>query len=167
LTAVRYSSQESNTFKEASDKIVPALVNILAIINHFSPKIDSWSSNNEVESLTEQDVLEVVRNNYDSLVLKLQEGLDVYDSYTSQEPEEDTFFQGMVRQVIQETRGETNSSKSWKGLKDRDYSRHSNLLRDIVTKEEQQLLHQTCVVSSLESSTSASIISYNNGPPSL
>lgn len=131
LTAVRYSSLESSVYKEASQKIVPALINIRAIINHFNPKIDSWSSQNEVESLTEQDVLEVVRNNYDSLVLKLQEGLDVYDSYSSQEPDEYNFFQQMLRQVILETREATPS-----GLKDQDYtSKHTLLLQDLMSQE--------------------------------
>lgn len=122
---------ESSVYKEASQKIVPALINIRAIINHFNPKIDSWSSQNEVESLTEQDVLEVVRDNYDSLVLKLQEGLDVYDSYSSQEPDEYNFFQQMLRQVILETREATPS-----GLKDQDYtSKHTLLLQDLMSQE--------------------------------
>jgi hypothetical protein len=148
-TAVRYSSLDSSLFKESSQKIVPSLVNIRAIINHFNPKIDSWSSINEVESLTEQMVLEVVRNNYDSLVLKLQEGLDSYDFYSSQEPEEFAFFQDMLRQVILETREVS--------LKDHDYSsKHSLLLKDVMAKEVGEELTAT-----FDSNNTS------NGPPSM
>ena len=41
-------------------------------------------------------VLEVVRNNYDTLTLKLQDNLDHYEKY-SERPKESTFFTQLVR----------------------------------------------------------------------
>lgn len=66
-----------------------------SIINHFAPKIDAWSANNHVNSLTEQQVLEIVRNNYESLTLKLEDDLDQYDRY-SELPAEISYFSSLV-----------------------------------------------------------------------
>ena len=44
-------------------------------------------------------VLEVVRNNYDTLTLKLQDNLDHYEKY-SERPRESTFFTQLVRDSI-------------------------------------------------------------------
>lgn len=127
---VRYSSQESSPFRDLmTTKVVPALVNIRAIINHFTPKIDSYSSINEVESLTEENVLEVVRNNYDSLILKLSEGLDGFDPYSSQDVKEKLFHQEMLQQVMTDYRDSINP-------RDPDVTqRHALLLKEILAIE--------------------------------
>jgi hypothetical protein len=54
-----------------------------------------------VSSLTEQQVLEIVRNNYESLILKLEDNLDQYDRY-AERPYETSFFTTIVsrRQCI-------------------------------------------------------------------
>lgn len=69
--------------------------NIKSIINHFTPKIDAWSTANHVSSLTEEQVLEIVRTNYDSLTLKLEDDLDQYDRY-NENPNETNFFATLV-----------------------------------------------------------------------
>lgn len=69
--------------------------NIKSIINHFTPKIDAWSTANHVSSLTEEQVLEIVRTNYDSLTLKLEDDLDQYDRY-NENPNETNFFAALV-----------------------------------------------------------------------
>jgi hypothetical protein len=66
-----------------------------SIINHFTPKIDAWSTANHIASLTEQQVLEVVRSNYESLTLKLEEDLDQYERY-SEENTEINYFLNLV-----------------------------------------------------------------------
>ena len=70
--------------------------NIKSIINHFTPKIDAWSTTNHVASLTEEQVLEIVRTNYDSLTLKLEDDLDQYERY-NENPTEKTFFTTLVK----------------------------------------------------------------------
>ena len=44
-------------------------------------------------------VLEVVRSNYDTLTLKLQDGLDQYDKYT-EKPTETAFFTQLVSRSV-------------------------------------------------------------------
>ncbi|MEQ2312293.1 Armadillo-like helical domain-containing protein 3, partial [Ameca splendens] len=43
-------------------------------------------------------VLEVVRSNYDTLTLKLQDGLDQFERY-SEQPKEAAFFKELVRSI--------------------------------------------------------------------
>lgn len=100
--ALRYSSTDSE-WKESAAKLMNSLVNIRAIINHFNPKIESWSAANHLSSLTEEQVLEVVRSNYDTLTLKLHDCLDHYERY-SEKPQEVAFFTQLVRNVIADFR---------------------------------------------------------------
>ncbi len=55
---------------------------------------------NHVSSLTEQQVLDIVRNNYESLTLKLEDNLDQYERY-SERPHETNFFTLLVRTSFQ------------------------------------------------------------------
>ncbi|XP_064465666.1 armadillo-like helical domain-containing protein 3 isoform X2 [Ornithodoros turicata] len=96
--ALRYTSGELQ-WKESAAKLTNHLVNVRAIINHFTPKIDSWSASNHLTALTEEQVLDVVRCNYDTLTLKLQDNLDQYERY-SEKPKETAFFLHMVRHVV-------------------------------------------------------------------
>uniref|UniRef100_A0AC11DDB8 Armadillo like helical domain containing 3 n=1 Tax=Ovis aries TaxID=9940 RepID=A0AC11DDB8_SHEEP len=69
-----------------------------AIINHFNPKIESYAAVNHISQLSEEQVLEVVRANYDTLTLKLQDGLDQYERYSEQHKEA-AFFKELVRSI--------------------------------------------------------------------
>lgn len=116
--ALRYTSGEVQ-WKESAAKLTNHLVNVRAIINHFAPKIDSWSASNRVSALTEEQVLEVVRCNYDTLTLKLHDNLDQYERY-SEKPKESAFFLLMVRHVVLDFRNRFDST---------------NLVHDCVLKE--------------------------------
>uniref|UniRef100_A0A8C5X2D2 Armadillo like helical domain containing 3 n=1 Tax=Malurus cyaneus samueli TaxID=2593467 RepID=A0A8C5X2D2_9PASS len=70
----------------------------VAIINHFNPKIESYAAVNHISQLSEDQVLEVVRSNYDTLTLKLQDGLDQYERYSEQHKEA-AFFKELVRSI--------------------------------------------------------------------
>lgn len=96
--AVRHV-EEDGVYKDTANRLITSLVNIRAIVNHFTPKIDSWSASHQVASLTPDQVLEVVRNNYDTLTLKLQDNLDHYEKY-SERPKESTFFTQLVRYTV-------------------------------------------------------------------
>ncbi|XP_072026688.1 armadillo-like helical domain-containing protein 3 [Amphiura filiformis] len=100
--ALRHSTNNGD-YKVTANKLTSALVNIRAIINHFTPKIDSWSAANKLSALTEDQVLEVVRTNYDTLTLKLQDSLDQYERY-AEKPRESAFFTQLVRSIIVEFR---------------------------------------------------------------
>ncbi|KAL5022372.1 hypothetical protein ScPMuIL_001527 [Solemya velum] len=96
--ALRYTTVEGDN-KDSAARLTNHLVNIRAIINHFSPKVDSWSAANHLSSLTEEQVLDVVRANYDTLTLKLQDSLDQFERY-SEKPRESSFFTQLVRSII-------------------------------------------------------------------
>eukprot|EP00058_Branchiostoma_floridae_P015566 XP_002601054.1 hypothetical protein BRAFLDRAFT_61728 [Branchiostoma floridae] len=100
--ALRHATNHGE-HKDSATRLTNALVNIRAIVNHFTPKIDSWSAANHLSSLTEDQVLEVVRSNYDTLTLKLQESLDQYERY-AEKPKESAFFTQLVRSIISDFR---------------------------------------------------------------
>ncbi|KAK2175815.1 hypothetical protein NP493_705g02037 [Ridgeia piscesae] len=106
--ALRYSNSEGQ-WKETAVRLTNALTNVRAIINHFSPKVDSWAATNHLSSLTEEQVLEVVRGNYDTLTLKLQDSLDQFDRYT-EKPKETAFFTQLVRQIIVDVRADVTKA---------------------------------------------------------
>ncbi|XP_021573694.1 UPF0668 protein C10orf76 homolog isoform X3 [Carlito syrichta] len=91
-------STNAGQWKDAASKVTHALVNIRAIINHFNPKIESYAAVNHISQLSEEQVLEVVRANYDTLTLKLQDGLDQYERYSEQHKEA-AFFKELVRSI--------------------------------------------------------------------
>ncbi|CAI9732858.1 Hypothetical predicted protein [Octopus vulgaris] len=100
--ALRYTTNEGE-WKDSAAKLKNHLGNIRAIINHFSPKVDSWAAQNHLSSLTEKQVLEVVQSNYDTLTLKLQDSLDQFDRY-SEKPREAAFFTQLVRSITCDVR---------------------------------------------------------------
>ena len=53
-------------------KVTNSLVNIKAITAHFNPKIEAWLASLQLSTPTEDQILEVVKSNYDSLTLNLQ-----------------------------------------------------------------------------------------------
>ncbi|KAL4232385.1 hypothetical protein ACF0H5_009953 [Mactra antiquata] len=100
--ALRYTTSEGE-HKESAARLTNHLINVRAIVNHFTPKVDSWAANNQLSSLTEDQVLEVVRGSYDTLTLKLQDSLDQYERY-SEKPKETSFFTQLVRSIILDVR---------------------------------------------------------------
>ncbi|XP_054167117.1 armadillo-like helical domain-containing protein 3 [Oppia nitens] len=105
---LRYASNEKAEYKESATRLASTLVNIKAIINHFNTKIESYSLQNQLSSLTEEQVLDVVRNNYDTLTLKLQDNLDQYDRYDPIKQCESKFFNDLLRFVINDYRKSLN-----------------------------------------------------------
>ena len=55
--------------------------------------------------------MDVVRSNYDTLTLKLQESLDQYERY-SEKPSHSAFFTNLVRGIIQDVKKNSLSTKS-------------------------------------------------------
>lgn len=101
-SAKRHYSVEGE-WRETARRVMADIVNILSIINHFSPKIESWTAENQVASVTPEQVLNVIKNNYDTLTLKLQDNLDIYDRYV-ENPKEVTFFRNTIRHLTLDTR---------------------------------------------------------------
>ncbi|XP_066992007.1 armadillo-like helical domain-containing protein 3 isoform X2 [Anabrus simplex] len=102
LLALRYSTSDGD-FKDNALRLTISLINVRAIINHFSPKIEAWLASQGLSTPSEDQILDVVRKNYDSLTLKLQDSLDQYDRY-AEKPRHAAFFTAMVRSVVNDTR---------------------------------------------------------------
>lgn len=95
LSALRFSTTESYEYKEHALKLTNSLVNMRDIVNHFPPKISAWLQSESLSTPTEQQILGVIIQNYDSLTLKLQDNLDQYERY-SEKPNHTAFFEEMV-----------------------------------------------------------------------
>jgi len=103
LTLVlRYTTMGECEYKDDVIKLLNALVNILAIVKHFQNKIKEWLAEQGLSTPTEEQILDVVRKNYD-LTLKLQDSLDQYERY-AETPLHTNFFKLMVRDVVNDTR---------------------------------------------------------------
>jgi len=96
--SLRYS-MSGGEFKETSIKVTNSLINIRAITSHFQPRIEAWLASQQISTPSETDILEVVRSNYDSLTLKLQENLDQYEAY-AEHPNHTPFFTNLVRNMV-------------------------------------------------------------------
>merc|ERR550519_2617645 len=100
--ALRYSTC-GGEHKDTAMRITNSLVNIRAITSHFQPRIEAWLAKEQLSTPTEEQILDVVRDNYDSLTLKLQDSLDHYDSYV-ENPAYISFFTSLVRSIVSDTR---------------------------------------------------------------
>lgn len=99
---LRYTTMPECDYKDDVIKLLNALVNILAIVKHFQNKIKEWLAEQGLSTPTEDQILDVVRKNYD-LTLKLQDSLDHYERY-AEAPRHSAFFTSMVRDVVIDTR---------------------------------------------------------------
>ncbi|XP_065220858.1 armadillo-like helical domain-containing protein 3 [Planococcus citri] len=100
--AFKYSSIDGD-LKDSISKLISSLINVRAIINHFSPKIEKWMGEHSYSTPTEDEILEILRKNYDSLTLKLLDSLDQYERY-SEKPYHTSFFTSLVRNVVIDTK---------------------------------------------------------------
>lgn len=55
ISALRYSTSDSE-YKEKALKLANCLINIRAIINHFTPKIESWLASQSLSTPNEDQV---------------------------------------------------------------------------------------------------------------
>ncbi|KAI5741050.1 hypothetical protein M8J76_009879 [Diaphorina citri] len=100
--AFKHSTIDSS-FKHSALLLTNSLINVRAIINHLAPKIDAWLAKQALSTPSEDQILEIVRANYDSLTLKLQDNLDQFERY-SENPKHISFFTYMVRNVVTDAR---------------------------------------------------------------
>ncbi|KAF2072371.1 hypothetical protein CYY_006317 [Polysphondylium violaceum] len=78
--------------------LLNSLLNIKSIVQHFSGKLQEWSSANPEVALTAPQVSKIIKDNYDTLRLKLQENLDQYNSYV--ENKEIALFRHYVKELV-------------------------------------------------------------------
>lgn len=104
-SALQFSNRGASC-KESCKELLSNLHNIRAIVNHFSPKIEAWSTASKISTPSPEEVMDIVRSNYDTLTLKLQDGLDHFERYT-EVPREQQFFTTLVRGICAEKREKT------------------------------------------------------------
>ncbi|KER29314.1 hypothetical protein T265_04056 [Opisthorchis viverrini] len=97
-----HSSSSTGDLKQAASNLVLQMGNIRSIVNHFTAKIAAFSTASGSTSLTETQVLALVRENYDSLTLRVYEDLDVPDVYNDQV--DAPLFEILVDTVLKQTR---------------------------------------------------------------
>ncbi|KAK9880268.1 hypothetical protein WA026_010141 [Henosepilachna vigintioctopunctata] len=105
---LRYTTNDGE-FKNDALKLNNSLINVRGIIKHFNPKIEKWLSVNGLSTPTEQQILDIVKKNYDSLTLKLQDSLEQYERYC-EKPKHEIFFNQMVESIVKDTRCNINIS---------------------------------------------------------
>lgn len=91
---------------QAAQLLVRDLSNIRSIVNHFCPRIKSWAAERKIDALTPEQVLSVVRDNYDTLNLKLMDGLDHYTVYAEVPGKPSDFLEDLLQEVVSALRGE-------------------------------------------------------------
>jgi hypothetical protein len=80
------------------------LENMNTIIRHFTSKIDQWEAANAQNFIsTPAQVMELIRTNYETLKLTLQDDLDSYDAYL-ENPREVPFFRQLIRTIVADYR---------------------------------------------------------------
>lgn len=101
MTALRHLTKESNlTLKESATRLTNSLINVKAIAAHFNAKIDDWSAQNQIVTLSEEQVLEVVRTNFDSLTLKVQDNIDQFEPYEPTKRNEIDFLASLLNTIM-------------------------------------------------------------------
>ena len=98
-------ARESNGMKESQhgpQKNLHSLSNLKAIIAHFNAKIEAYSAQHQIVTLSEEQVLEVVRNNYDSLTLKMQDNIDQFEPYDPAKSAEFEFLSKLLALIVED-----------------------------------------------------------------
>ncbi|XP_063726801.1 armadillo-like helical domain-containing protein 3 [Symsagittifera roscoffensis] len=104
MYAVALQHVRSNgNLHESAARLMHSLTNIRSIIAHFNPRIKDFQELNNLSSLSIDQVLGIVRDNYDSLALRMQDSLDHYDRYT-EKPHQVPFFSSLMRTIIHDCR---------------------------------------------------------------
>eukprot|EP00730_Choanoeca_flexa_P019789 TRINITY_DN9677_c0_g1_i1.p1 TRINITY_DN9677_c0_g1~~TRINITY_DN9677_c0_g1_i1.p1 ORF type:complete len:675 (+),score=148.03 TRINITY_DN9677_c0_g1_i1:3-2027(+) len=92
-------TRTSGVYAATANKLANSLINIRAIVSHFGPKVEAWSAANKHEPMSPENVLAIVRDNYDTLTLKLQDGLDLYDAFR-EDPDFERFLNQLLRDML-------------------------------------------------------------------
>jgi hypothetical protein len=86
------------------------LDNMNTIIRHFTSKIDQWEAANSQNFISAPDqVMELIRSNYETLKLTLQDDLDTYEPYL-ENPHEVPFFRQLIRTIVADYRSAVDLS---------------------------------------------------------
>ncbi|KAK5577733.1 hypothetical protein RB653_002680 [Dictyostelium firmibasis] len=106
-TPIPLSPQQLSISNDTNNPLLNPLLNIRSIVQHFTGKLEEWSANNAEVALTAPQVSKIIKDNYDTLRLKLQESLDQFEPYV-ENPKEVLFFKHIVKELISDLRKQIN-----------------------------------------------------------
>jgi hypothetical protein len=89
--------------------VLSTMANIKTIVDHFSNKIEHWSVNNPDKIMSPQQVMQLIKSNYENLKLRLEDNLDKYEPY-SENTQENSYFTQFVRTICNDLRDPKPSS---------------------------------------------------------
>lgn len=101
--SLQHSTSTNMEIKDVASCVVLQLSTLRSIVNHFNAKIASFSTLNNVTSLTENQVLDIVRANYDSLTLRFLENLDKIEEFEN-ENEDSIMFHNIIESISKQIR---------------------------------------------------------------
>lgn len=88
---------------DTKKEVYQDLYNLKTILSHFSEKIEHYQTINPNINISDKIVLDVIKSNYETLKLKLQNNLDKYNPY-SEEPTYVLFFNHLFRNIISDVK---------------------------------------------------------------
>ncbi|GAM27644.1 hypothetical protein SAMD00019534_108200 [Acytostelium subglobosum LB1] len=93
--------------EDPNGHLANALLNIKTIITHFNSRIQQWTIEHPEFPLTSEHVIKLIRDNYETLRLKLQDNLDQYERYV-ENGKESIFFRQLIRYLVHDTKQPAN-----------------------------------------------------------
>ncbi|GAM23000.1 hypothetical protein SAMD00019534_061750, partial [Acytostelium subglobosum LB1] len=94
--------------EDPTGQLMNHLLNIKTITQHFNGIIQTWTTEHPEVSLVSEQVIKLIKENYDTLKLKLQENLDQYERFV-ESSKEASFYRNLVRFLVQDTKTNLNS----------------------------------------------------------
>jgi hypothetical protein len=91
--------------------VLPNMSNVKTIVDYFTTKLEHWAVNNPDKTMSYDQVMQVIRANYETLKLKLEDTLDKYEPF-SENPKEVSFFRSAIRSVVNDFKSGPNMTLS-------------------------------------------------------
>ncbi|OQV18165.1 UPF0668 protein C10orf76-like protein [Hypsibius exemplaris] len=76
---LRYSSVQSASMQATAKRFLSALTNLRSVVQHFTPKIDAFSLEFQKVTMEREEILNIIRTNYDNLSLKLVDMTECFE----------------------------------------------------------------------------------------
>ena len=95
----RFYSSVNSLESGGENSLLYEWMNVFTIEQHFSNFINSWCDQNPGSTMSSQQVKGIIRSNYDSLRLSLNEKLLYYDPYC-ENPKEVNYFRHLLRLLV-------------------------------------------------------------------
>ncbi|XP_055355333.1 armadillo-like helical domain-containing protein 3 [Paramacrobiotus metropolitanus] len=100
---LRYSAVQSASTQAAARKYLSAMTNLRSVINHFTPKIEAFSAEYQKVTMEREEILGVIKKNYDSLSLRLVDMTECFEKHANGTGDKE-FIEKYIAHVLLEIR---------------------------------------------------------------